>query len=111
MGSSNENPKVKKFCDVNPIEFYANEERGIEVPPKIKEKAQGLKIEDARDSSKVMELPISEGIRTYTVENGIISFQEGKLEKEGKLVANDEFQKKLTQKQVKEKKASGEMTL
>lgn len=103
MESSNENPgKIVTFSN-----FRVNEkEKNIEVPPK----AKLYKMEIAKTEEEKFEIDL-ESAPEYQIDtvNNTISFQHTKGIKTGKIVSNEEFMKKVSEKQNKKEKASGEI--
>lgn len=103
MVSSNENPgKIVTFSN-----FIVNEkEKNIEVPPKAKQyKIEVAKEEEQKISIKVEQAP------EYQIDNEMISFQVARGIKTGKIVSNEEFNKRIAEKQKRKAKVSGEMSI
>ena len=102
MERSNENPKIK----VVTTPFYVKEKvKDMEVPPKAKSYSMKIGIEGEQE----FNIDVQDG-GTYQLDGNIISFNEATLRKSGKLVSNDDFEKRRkAMKQVE--KSSGEMQI
>lgn len=97
MESLNKSPKIKKVTSIP----FNLKEKVMEVPPKAKEYIKTIKAEKDQE----MNIMVQDG--TYQIEGDIISFTEASLKRTGKLISNQDFEKRRQNMKQIEKVASG----
>ena len=101
MEGLNKSPKIKKVTAI-PFALKEKIREGAVVPPQAKAYIKEKK------AKKEEEMVISVGDATFEIDdNNIISFTEAQAKRSGKLISNEDFEKRREARRQREEMASG----